>query len=115
MDKALLLVGQLPNDQENYQLLIGLGYVTAIYDGISDRENFFDEIGEVFAQKLGEEESPLELVAYNGLRIDMETSDNKRIPKLDQGLLYQLTDIIGDKLKEKNIETFKAPPKKEMH
>jgi hypothetical protein len=114
MDKALLLVGQLPDNHENYQLLVGLGYVTAIYDGLKDREEFFEEVAGVFAQKLEEEESPLELVAYNGLRI-METSDNERIPKINQGLIYQLTDIIKDKLEEKNIETFQAPPKKEMH
>jgi hypothetical protein len=115
MEKAVLLVGQLPDNHENYQLLVGLGYVTAIYDGINDREEFYDQVGEVFAQKLGEGESSLELVAYNGLKINPETSNNERIPEINQGLVYQLTDIIRDKLNERNIETFQAPPKKEMH
>ena len=115
MEKAVLLVGQLPDNHENYQLLVGLSYVTAIYDGTNDREDFFDEVGEVFAQKLEEGESSLELVAYNGMRINMETSNNERIPEINQGLVYQLTDIIRDKLNERDIETFQAPPKKEMH
>ncbi len=106
MEKALILVGEEETPQgriENYQLLIDCEYISAQYDGSSERTSFLDEVSDTFVSRILKQMSPLEVGIYNGLKINPQTGRNERIPKLGEELVAQLTELVTNNLMQSGI------------
>ena len=112
MDRAFLLTGKVNTEQgsqESYQLLIDCNHVSVIYDGSSERILFYKEVSETFVKRILQEHSPfLEVGIVNGIWINPETGNNELLPKLEEILVDQFSEIICDRLKKCPVKTFPA-------
>ncbi|MFZ5955582.1 MAG: hypothetical protein ACOYT4_04080 [Nanoarchaeota archaeon] len=99
MEKALILIGKI-EENESYQLLIGLKYTSIIYYNSVERERFYEELSDIFAKKLLQEHSQLELGLINGLMINSETGNKEKIEKLEDIFANQLSQFMHRKIKQ---------------
>jgi hypothetical protein len=96
--------------QESYQLMIGCNYVYSIYDGSNERIPFYDKISDDFVEIILEENSSLEVGVFNGLRINPKTGSHERLPKLEEDLASQFSEMVCKKLRQSPIVTIPIPP-----
>jgi len=114
MERALILVGKY-NNIESYQLLIKCDYIYHDYNGSMDRSGFFEELSNAFVRKI-EENSPLEVGVYNGLRINPETGHNEKISKLEEGLIKIFSQQVCSKLENRRrVMTIPITSRSEMN
>ena len=104
MERAVILTGKT-RGVESYQLMVDCSYISASYDGSSQRETFYEEISTAFVKRILEEAPPLELGVFNGLRINPETEHGERIPKLEEQLVAQFSESVCSKLSQAHIGT----------
>jgi len=100
MNRAIIFVGRL-DGKESYQLLIGEKYFHSAYSEASgNRDDFLEEIGEQFADRMLEEREVLEVGIMDGyIILDGEL---KRIDRLeDKSLEGKLSAIISHQLNGK--------------
>ena len=96
MDKTRILVGRKEN-KEIYQLLTGLDYISVVYDGVRDRELFFDDLSNGLVDKLLQQKGSYELSTFNGLVINPDTGRYEKTLKLDDNILAILRQQVFDK------------------
>ncbi|GEM_PF-6420029 len=105
MDKAIILTGKEETEErrlESYQLLIGCNYLFAIYDpSLQKRFPFYEELSEVFAAKILEERKALQVGTFNGSKIDPESGNSKKIPKLEDLFVNQFSRMVCEKIARK--------------
>ena len=112
MERALLLTGRIETAQgsgESYQLMIDCSYISATYDGSSERIPFYEEVSDTFMKRILEESSPLEVGVFNGLRINPQTGSPERLPRLEESLMNQFSEIVCSKLRQSRIGTIPVP------
>lgn len=112
MKKALILTGKEKTTErvvESYQLLIDCSYISTFYEGSGERILFFEELSDTFVRRMLEENSPLEVGVYNGLRINTQTGCHERISKLEEELVGYLSEMISTKLKQSKVGIIPIP------
>lgn len=110
MDRALLLVGRLPEgNKESYQLMINCSYISSVYDGSSERIPFYENVSAIFIERILKEKSHLEVGVFNGLRINPQTGSHEKLPKLEDALVSQFSERVCKKLKQSPIGTIPVP------
>jgi len=103
MDKAIIFTGKeetLQGRVENYQLIIGCKYISAIYDGSSERGPFFEEVSDSFVDMVLRERHSLVVGTFNGLKINSQTGRPERIPELEEALVSYFSERVCTKLKQ---------------
>ncbi len=105
MEKVMILTGLEENLQkriEIYQLLINCNFIHTSYDGSSDRDLFFEEIGDAFTssilERIAKGGPSVVIGTVNGLWINPETKNHEPIPKLEEEYVTQVSRLINDKV-----------------
>lgn len=97
MERAYLFVSN-ESGTENYQLLIDCEYISTNYDQTVERNQFFEEISNIFAQKILEVKYPVVFGILNGHKINLQTDKLEKLPKLEEMLEKQIAELICCKL-----------------
>ncbi len=114
MERALLLVGELLEGEESYQLLIGCNYISAVYGLSSERVLFYEDTDTAFVERILQEKSHLEVGVFNGLRISPLTGNHERIPKLEETLVSHFSDLVCRRLRNSSALTLPVSPKNQF-
>ena len=106
MEQALKILGKKETEsgrKESYQLLINLSYTSQVYEPSSrNRNSFYEELSDVFVEKLLEETSKrrkdLPIGRFNGLFINPETGHNEKVSPLEDTFVEQFSRMVFGKL-----------------
>ncbi len=112
MDQVILLTGKKKTDTgyvEVYQLLTGLEYLSRLYDYTEDRTSFYEEVSDVFVQKILQEQQPIVVMLSQGIMINTETEKTEIISNLEYELVKCFSERISTKLMKENPAAFLAP------
>jgi hypothetical protein len=93
MERARIFVGR-EGKIESYQLLADCNYLSASYDGSSDRRSFFEELSRLFIETIINVNRNLEVGTQNGWKMDLKAKKLIRISPLEEEFVAQLGEQI---------------------
>lgn len=109
MERAIIFFGK-ENRNENYQLLIGINYFSAVYDGSIERKLFYESLSERFAAEFIKSPEWKNLVGRNGKRINVKTGKIEEVGKLEESLVKAFNDEVTLKVRAGLIKKSKENP-----